>query len=436
MSFKSALLAGTLALAIFPAAAQTEANGAARMFEPDYFAQFSPSTGLDMVRRIPGFSIQEDDDGSRGLGQADGNVLINGRRVSGKSLTLRDALARIPATNVEKIELVDGASLDIPGLSGQVVDVTAAVNGVSGTWEWRSRFRQHLPPFYDGANLSITGRTDALAWTLGLRNDPIRGGGSGDEAVYNGNRDLIEFREQVINRTGNAPGVSGSLEWTPANGPIANFNAEYNEFRIDTRIVSNRFPRDGRQDRIRIFDDREDEWNSEIGGDYEFGLGPGRLKTVALWRFEHSPFRQRVRTTLADGTLDERSIFHQTVDEGESILRSEYSWAPAEGRDWQIAAEGAFNFLEADAMFQTLDTGGGLVDVPLSNANSRVEENRIEFSVTHGRSLTSDISIQASIGAEYSELSRTGGASQTREFTRPKGYLSAAWAVDDKLTIN
>lgn len=436
MSFKSALLAGTLALAIFPAAAQTETVGTARIFEPDYFSQFSPSTALDMVRRIPGFSIQEDNDGSRGLGQAEGNVLINGRRVAGKSLTLGDALARIPATNVEKIELVDGATLDIPGLSGQVANVTAKVNGVSGTWDWRARFRENLPPYYHGGNVSVTGRNNTLAWTLGLNSNPIRGAARGPEFVYDADRNQTEIREEDVNNVGDEAGISGSLEWTPLNGSVANLNAEYNIFEIDTREISERFPTDGSPPRFRRFTNAEDEWNSEVGADYEFALGPGRLKTIALWRFEHSPVISTARTIQADGTLSERSVFKQTVDEGESIVRTEYGWQPTPGRDWQIAAEGAFNFLEAEAAFQSLDENGVLVPMPLTNANSRVEEKRAELNITHGRKLSDKLSVQASFGAEYSELSQTGGATQTREFTRPKGFVSAAYVVNDKLTIN
>merc|ERR1712098_868110 len=92
-------------------------------YAPGDFAQYNPQTALDMVNRIPGFSIQGDDDGSRGFGQATGNVLINGQRVSGKSNGAEAALGRISATRVIRIEVVDGTKLDIPGLSGQVVNV-------------------------------------------------------------------------------------------------------------------------------------------------------------------------------------------------------------------------------------------------------------------------------------------------------------------------
>ncbi|RIJ32649.1 TonB-dependent receptor plug domain-containing protein [Henriciella mobilis] len=440
MYIKTALLAGTLACAqhftALPAAHADSAELDTHVFRPGDFDQYSPRTAFDMVSRIPGFSIREDNSGDRGLGQAEGNVLINGRRISGKSVTTREALERIPATNVEQISVVDGATLDVPGLSGQVANVTARVSGVSGTWDWSFRFRENLPPAYDRFTVSVTGRQDALTWTLGLTGDPIRGAAKGSENVFDADGEIFEFRKLDVANLGHRPGVSGSLEWTPASGHVANLNAEYNLYEFDGREFSLRFPLDGRPDSKRFFRNSEDEWNAEIGGDYEFPLGPGKLKTIALWRFEHSPYLNSVRTTQADGTLSEHTIFKQTIDEGESILRGEYGWQPADGRDWQVSAEGAFNFLEADALLRRLDDAGDLVVVPLDNANARVEETRAEINLTHGRRLSPDISVQASLGLEYSELSQSGDAAQTREFTRPKGFVSLAWGATETLTVN
>ena len=51
---------------------------------PADFSQFVPRSALDLVKQVPGFNLDEGG-GDRGFGQADTNVLINGRRVSGKS---------------------------------------------------------------------------------------------------------------------------------------------------------------------------------------------------------------------------------------------------------------------------------------------------------------------------------------------------------------
>ena len=44
-------------------------------FEPAYFAQFAPRSALDMLSRVPGFTISDGDNG-RGLGQATQNVIV------------------------------------------------------------------------------------------------------------------------------------------------------------------------------------------------------------------------------------------------------------------------------------------------------------------------------------------------------------------------
>jgi hypothetical protein len=81
---------------------QTVAPTTARVFTLVDFERFAPRNALDMLNRVPGFSIQRpDDDQDRGLGQANTNVLINGRRLSSKSQDIFDQLQRITVDNVE-----------------------------------------------------------------------------------------------------------------------------------------------------------------------------------------------------------------------------------------------------------------------------------------------------------------------------------------------
>ncbi|HWH17723.1 MAG TPA: Plug domain-containing protein, partial [Allosphingosinicella sp.] len=89
-----------------------------KTYTPQDFARFAPKNALDMLRQVPGFIIQGASQ-ERGLGQASGNVLINGQRISGKSNDAITELSRIPAGSVVRIEIVDGATLNIAGLSGQ-----------------------------------------------------------------------------------------------------------------------------------------------------------------------------------------------------------------------------------------------------------------------------------------------------------------------------
>jgi len=59
-----------------------------RSYTPADFARFAPRNALDMLNNVPFFSNDAATTERRGLGQATGNVLINGQRYSGKSTSV------------------------------------------------------------------------------------------------------------------------------------------------------------------------------------------------------------------------------------------------------------------------------------------------------------------------------------------------------------
>src|SRR3546814_15113411 len=101
-----------------------------------------------MLVQVPGFQIRDSEE-LRGLGQATGNVLFNGERPSNKADDMNTQLSRIPGGNVERIEIVDGATLDIPGRSGQVASIVYRAYGLSGQFSLKPQFRPPYthPPF-------------------------------------------------------------------------------------------------------------------------------------------------------------------------------------------------------------------------------------------------------------------------------------------------
>ena len=149
-------------------------------------------------------------------------------------------------------------------------------------------------------------------------------------------------------------------------------------------------------------------------------LGPGTARLIAYQRFERSPvvsLLEEPRLPLAPEVF----VFTQDSDEGESILRGEYSWPKGGERNWEVAAEGAFNFLESDTAF----TREGTVD---AFPTVRVEEIRAQGSVTRSTRWGDKLNVQASVGAEWSEISReTEGGEAARRFFRPKGFVSFAY---------
>src|SRR5690349_14919197 len=155
------------ALAQEPVPPGGAAATAAHTYTAADFARYAPRNALDMLEQVPGFVIREAVV-ERGLGQATGNVLLNGQRLSGKSNDVITQLSQVPADDVVRIEIVDGATLDIPGLSGQVANVVTAAEGLSGQWEWRPDFRRYYTdPQLTRGSVSVSGSHGRLDYTLG-----------------------------------------------------------------------------------------------------------------------------------------------------------------------------------------------------------------------------------------------------------------------------
>lgn len=407
-----------------------------RSFTPQDFTRFAPRSAFDMARQVPGFSIQEGD-GARGLGQADTNVLINGRRISGKSNGPVEALQRIPAEEVVRLELVDGASLDIGGLSGQVLNViTASTGKITGQWRYAPQFRSRgTPARLREGEISIAGGGAKTEWTLALQNDSNRRGNDGIERVFDGAGALIDTRQERSNFSQDRPSLSGSFARTASNGNVLNLTGEVQAFFFRQTELSERSGSINSVDRSRIFKRNEDEFNFEIGADYEFAFGPGKLKLIGYHRYEDSPTNSDVVTHFADGSPDQGTVFTRDADEGESIARAEYSF-DALGGDVLFAAEGVRNFLDITSSLDERDANGALQPVEFDGASARVEEDRADIGLTYSRSLAHNLQLQASVGGEYSQISQSGEFGQTREFWRPKGFLSLDWKASDSLNLS
>ena len=107
-------------------------QGARQVYTSDYFGRFSPRTALDMVRQIPGFSIEDAAD-ARGLGRASGERHHNGQRITTKTNSIETQLGRIAAGDVTQIGIVD-RSARIPKrqreASTRSAPISASVSGL------------------------------------------------------------------------------------------------------------------------------------------------------------------------------------------------------------------------------------------------------------------------------------------------------------------
>lgn len=442
--YSAAAWIAVAAMLAVPAAAEDE--GAAKIAEtppqstrstflPEDFSRFAPRSAFDMARNVPGFTIREGD-GARGLGQADTNVLINGRRIPGKANGPLEALRRIPVEDVVRLELVDGASLGIGGLTGQVLNlVTLASGRVTGQFRYNPEFRTiDVPPRLLQGSVALAGSGAKSEWTLALRNESNRRANEGPEEVFDGAGTLVALRDEIGRFYNDRISLSGSYSRTADNGSILNLTGQTQGFFLrDSESSAQRAP-SGITDRVRNLRRTEDEFNFELGADYEFGFGPGRLKLIGYHRYEDSPFTNSVLTSFTDNRAAQGSLFVQDADEGETIMRGEYT-AAAGGGNLVAAVEGARNYLDITSAFSESDAAGVLQPVTLEGASARVDEDRVDAGLTWSRALANSLQLQVSAGGEYSKISQSGPFGLTRAFWRPKGFVSLDWKVGTDLNL-
>ncbi|HEX8526469.1 TonB-dependent receptor plug domain-containing protein, partial [Allosphingosinicella sp.] len=397
-----------------------------RSYTPEDFARFAPRTALDLITRVPGFSIRNAPQ-ERGLGQASANVLLNGRRIGGKADDVVSQLGRIPAANVVRVEIRDGAELDVPGLSGEVANVvTRATSQTSGQFSWRPEFRaHHTDPLFTRFEVSVSGTQGPVEYTLGLDNQASRSGAGGFTEILGPGRVFRELRDDHWTSNGDLPRLSGRFVLDGPGSSVGNLNFYYRQYWSDYDELGLRTG-PGLPDRERTVVQDIHGYDYEIGGDFEFAVGPGRLKLVGLNRFDHEPFEQTVVVDYLDATPSTGNRFARIADMSERIARTEYR-LPVAGGDFQLSGEAAFNTLDSESALFVLEPSGEFEEVPLPGGSGRVEEDRYEVMASFGRPISPALSFQLSAGGEYSQLSQVGPGGLTRSFWRPKGQLSLAW---------
>jgi hypothetical protein len=442
LGFASVMALGTPAIAQeAPATGDAPAPvsapaGNKRVFTPADFTRFAPRTALDMLNQVPGFSIRGEDTSSRGLGQASGNVLLNGERLSGKSTDPVTALQAIPAGNVTRIEIVDAAEVDVPGLTGQVANVVyEAKKKIGGQFSYRPEFRAHYAdPLLTRGDVSVSGTTGPIAYTVSLKNDGSRSAAGGPTIITRGDGTLFETRDDSFTGNFDQPQVSGQFKWDGPGSSVGNLNLLARHFNYRFEELSDRDRATG-SDRDRVLTQREKGYNYEVGADYEFALGGGRLKLIGLNRSSDEPFVQASLLTFDDLSPSIGSRYVQDGKSKEMIGRSEYKWKWGK-TDLQLSGEAAFNSLDLVSKLFSLGEGGTYVEEFFPSGTGKVSEDRYEALVTIGRPLSKALSVQLVAGGEWSTIVQEGAGGKERSFFRPKGSLNFAAQLSPTFNAN
>jgi len=412
-----------------PTEISESSNDAVVPYTADFFERYRPITALDMVERVPGFSV-DTGGGSRGFGGAAGNILIDGERPSSKTDSAADILSRIPAGNVERIDLIRGQAGGLD-LRGQAVAVNVILRAdAAAAVRWEVDLEQDIDgggPTPEGS-LSITDRWGATRYTAGLEAGKFFFDSDAHEDLIVGEA-VVENRREFDRTKGFE--VSGNLNTETDFGETRlRTNGEIS-FRSENGLErSNRTPCCGEPTRRVLEGDDEDVLRIAVGGDVETPLAESLTgKAITLFTYTDTSTLSTLVTLSEAGLPLGLQRADADTEESESIARIELDWTRFAGHRIEADFEGAFNTLE-NALTLMVDEGGGLVEVPLPGANSRVEEVRGDFSLSDSWSVGKFI-LDGGLAVETSTISQTGDAETKRSFFFLKPRASLTFAPSD-----
>ena len=388
------------------------------VFTPDFFTAMQPNTALDMVERVPGFRLN-DGDGGRGFEGAVGNTLINGARPASKNDTGSNALFRVPANQVERIELIRGGApgVDMQGYS-LVVNVVLKSNASS------EHIFQTDAVLFDGRRTDLYGARYQFTHRDGERTwGVILADGMGlDDSGGPGVAVTRDSAGAVLNQfnyfsEGYGGGTAARLNYAaPLLGGKIDLTTRYG---VDDFHSLSLFE-NADESRVSNYDNDGDSF--EFGATYTRPLGE-RLKSETRFIHEWGKSDEVSTFNIVDGGVAApESRFESTAESSETILRSLLRWEKSESVTLEGGGEVAYNRLDAA---QELSDGG--VIIPLPSDEITVEELRGEIFGKLTWRISPTLQFESGLRFEASTISQSGDSDNEETFTYIKPRAQVTW---------
>ena len=429
-----------LALSSSFAFSQDNSENATVTYPASYFAEFEAVSVNDMLNRIPGIALALDGNqvpsignNDRGLG-AESQILINGKRMAGKANEAREQLDRIPANQVNYIEIIRGTSgdLDVRN-SGQLVNIvlleTQSASSLSA--ELGAAY------YHDGTtepigSVAYSGQRDRLNYLISANISSGYEFLQSEELSVLANGTLNETRvfDRVREQTNYT--INSNLVYQLSAADRVSFNALYGENDPDAHLL--RTITNLKANPHTLVIEREDlpgiANNWEIGGDYEHNFANGaKYKILAVVNEKNNDNVRERYAANGFGQAEVKNLYLATESRyRERIVRTSYAWNLYDNQALELGIEGSQTIqnsslkLGAKTPAPPSAEHGGLSPVFVPNAVSQVEEMRYEGFVVHNWQINPRMSLESSLLYEVSEIEQSGDVSKKRDFdfVKPK----------------
>ncbi len=412
-------------------------SAAVETYPRAFFDRFYPQTALELLERVPGFSL---DTGAelRGFAGAAGNVLVDGERPTIKSGGLEDFLSRIPADTIDRIEVTRGAQRagETAG-QGLIANVIRKPQSFAGTWSGELE-RNPAGLVYPRGEVSFTAPLGAWSTTTKVNAfweqftfdniDRIRRDAGGG---------LVAFDEETLPSTLRDAFIATEAKRLLAGGTLT-INARFGNSRYYQETGRDGFlgrePDGGLADRRSDIRLDSEFWQGELSADWTGQVAQGWvLKLLGLGSVQDSevgsanvisqpPGSPPIINRFAAQRLPIEALTRATIGKLEGSLRPEFG------------VELAYNRLDSRIALEVEDAGG-VRPIALPASDVAVSEWRGETFGNLTWVPAPRWTLEAGMAAEFSRITVSGDANGRNEFTFLKPSLALTWQASGSVQL-
>ncbi len=417
-------LLAALAAATPEASVEAPAQQGVTVYPAAFFAGMNATTALDMVKRLPGFAL---DTGAtvRGFEGAAGNVLVDGARPVSKTDGLDQVLYRMPASQVERIELIRGGA---PGIDMQGKAILANVirrkgGGLQGLVAVANNYSPNDGRQRPGGRVEGSGQLGPGRAEASLRFGQYFDDGSGDGAHSQIGPTRLPLEASRVNGRGDGWQweTNDAYEMPLADGKLrVNGRGFWDHYRY--REV-NHFSQPAGETDSEV--DHQNHTQTEFGGRWARSLGARtQLELVGLRQTDDTTYVADIGDPSGASRYDQQKNIVESI--GRVVLK--HRLTPA--LSLEAGGEYAVNTLDGLTGFSQ---NGTLIALPAANVT--VEEDRAEGFAKAVWRPTPQWTLEGSLRYESSSISSAGDVVLAKDLSFAKPRLFITWAPWDGIQI-
>jgi len=406
----------SLSFSTYVAAAQTTAidgDAAIVTYEKDFFVKYSPVTLLDMLQRVPGMPEilkknrhrgggGANSRAERGFGSGGDQILIDGKRLAGKTNNINDTLGRISAGLVERIELIRGVAsgLDVQS-RGLVINIILSESSSNSTtfWRMKSETKQGHEPGFE-ALVSHSGSAGNFDYTVSAERNTNNGFFDRAEQFFDPDDTKTGDKDISVASKRRGFKFNTNLTYNFVDGAVLRLNGLF-EPQSATKIENRIETGDDPESVLWNEDEEKDKW--EFGGDYTRNLGAlGKLKALfVINQDKESKIVDRFTGVGASEFQEGKDIEYE--DKSEKISRASFTKTIFEIQTIEVGGEAAINTFDKIFNKTERDAVDNLFELDSSD-NVEIQENRYEIFVNHTYNILPTLVLQSSLVTEFSKI--------------------------------